>query len=129
MWSGAYRYPDDVAPETVFTAWIEEVSGAFTGRTEEPNLWRLGPESVVTADIDGARVGADVRFSKFMDGSGEQTHVILYEGQVDETLTYIAGIWTIPGDWSGSFFMAREATEGDEAVERAVEIDLGASRR
>jgi hypothetical protein len=123
MWSGAYRYPGDAEPETVFTAWIEEVSGAFTGRTEEPNVLRLGPESVVTADIDGARSGADVRFSKFMDGSGGMRHVILYAGVVDEALTHISGVWTVPGEWSGSFFMARDATEEDVSVERAIEVD------
>lgn len=122
-WSGAYRYPADTEPETVFTARIEEVSGSFTGYTEEPNVLGLGSENVVTADIDGARVGADVRFTKFMNGSGGMHHVILYEGVVDDALTYVAGTWTVPGEWSGSFFMARDEVEADAAADIAAEID------
>lgn len=115
-WSGAYRYPDDARPETVFNAQLEERDGAFTGSTQEPDL--LQPGGVVTADLDGTRIGLEVRFVKFADGSGGMHHAIIYEGRADEALTYIEGRWTIPGDWSGTFFMSRDDDGAEEAVER-----------
>jgi hypothetical protein len=118
-WSGAYRYPGDVAPETVFSAEIEEIGGIFTGTTQEPDMLR--GEGVVTADIDGARSGGDVRFSKFMNGSGGMRHVIMYRGQADDALSSIAGVWTIPGDWSGTFVMVRDDTGETVAAEEAAE--------
>lgn len=118
-WGGAYRYPRDARPETVFNAQIEERDGAFTGTTQEPNSLGYTPDTVVTADIDGVRSGLDVRFSKFANGSGGLHHVILYEGQANATLTRIDGRWRIPGDWSGTFFMTRDDAGAEEAVERA----------
>jgi hypothetical protein len=123
-WSGAYRYPGDVLPETVFEAVIEERDGAFTGSTTEPNILRPWLGGVVTADIDGHREGQTVRFTKFMDGSGEMDHAVLYEGQADADLTRIEGGWRIPGEWSGGFFMVREGGEAEKvALEHAAKVD------
>jgi len=122
-WSGAYRYPANRLPETVFNAQIEEVGGAFAGDIQEPNLLRphLGP--VTSSNIEGVRTGQDVSFTKFYDGSGGQQHAVRYEGTANETLTRIEGRWSIPNQWSGTFFMARdddgevaEAVEGAEVV-------------
>jgi hypothetical protein len=123
-WSGAYRYPGDAMPETVFTAQIEERDGAFTGTTQEPNLLGLTDDAIVSADIDGVRNGLDVRFSKFANGSGGLRHVILYEGQANAALTRIDGRWRIPGDWAGTFFMTRDDFGAEEAVEREAEASL-----
>jgi len=121
-WSGAYRYPGDAAPETVFSALIEEIDGAFTGTTQEPDTRRRGV--IVTADIDGVRRGGAVSFTKFMDGSGGMRHVVLYEGQADEALTSVTGTWTIPQNWSGTFFMTRDDDGASETVERAEALDV-----
>lgn len=124
-WSGAYRFPGDVLPETVFNVQIEEVAGAFTGALQEPNLLLRGGGGVVTADIEGVRTGRDVVFTKFYDGSGGMDHAVRYEGAVDDALTRIDGVWTIPGDWSGQFFMVRddagEAASAEEHAEAAIE--------
>lgn len=120
-WSGAYRYPGDAAPETVFEAWIEERDGVFTGATQEPNILQPWLGAVVTADIDGRRDGLQVRFTKYADGSGGMTHAILYEGVADAELMRIDGVWTIPGDWSGAFFMTRTDSGAATAIERAIE--------
>lgn len=122
-WSGAFRYPGDALPETVFEAWIEETGGVFTGGTREPNLLGLGVESVVTADIDGVREGRRVRFTKFTDGSGDMRHAILYEGDVDADFSRIDGTWTIPGDWSGRFFMTRSDDGEAIAAELSTEAE------
>jgi hypothetical protein len=127
-WSGAYSYPNNAGPETVFNVEIEEVGGAFTGALQEPNLLRphLGP--VVTADIEGVRSGQSVAFTKFYDGSGGMSHAVRYEGNADAALMRIDGRWTIPGAWSGTFFMVRDdvgaEAEAAELAEKA--IDAGA---
>lgn len=113
-WSGAYRYPNDALPETVFEAQIEDVGGAFTGATTEPNILRPWLGEVVTADIEGVRTGQGVTFTKFMDGSGGMDHAIRYDGEANAGLTRIEGTWTIPRVWSGTFFMTRN--DDGEAV-------------
>lgn len=123
-WSGAYRYPGDALPETVFNATIEEVGGAFTGSTQEPNMHRIGRAKIVTAEIEGTRTGLDVVFTKFMDGSGGMRHAIRYVGAANEALTQITGTWTIPREWSGTFFMHRDDAEEDAAVARDEEATL-----
>ena len=125
-WSGSYRYPGEAFPETVFSAVIEERDALFTGTTQEPNISRpwIG-DAVITADIDGTREGCDVRFSKFMNGSGGMRHVVLYEGVANEKLSRIEGRWTIPGEWSGSFFMERDDDGASEAVRRSTEEEVG----
>jgi hypothetical protein len=119
-WSGAYRYPADIAPETVFEARIEERDGALQGTTQEPDILNGG--GVVTADIEGMRHGDAVSFVKYMDGSGGMSHAIQYEGRVNGDFTRIEGVWSIPGDWSGTFFMQREDAGAEEALERAARV-------
>ncbi len=125
-WSGAYRYPRDVEPETVFNVQIEEVGGAFTGTLQEPNVLRPDLGAVVTADIEGVRSGAQVSFTKFYDGSGGRTHAIRYEGAADAAFMRIEGVWTIPGDWSGTFFMARDDEGAEAQAQEQAEATIGA---
>jgi hypothetical protein len=122
-WSGAYRYPGAAGRETVFNAQIQEESGAFVGTTQEPNEFADPMLSVLTADIEGVRDGRSVTFTKFYHHSGIG-HAIRYEGAVDDALMRIEGRWTVPGSWSGTFFMVRdddgEAAEAEaEAAEEA----------
>ncbi|MFO1017200.1 MAG: hypothetical protein U1E03_06355 [Hyphomonadaceae bacterium] len=118
-WSGAYRYPRDAGPETVFNARIEEVGGAFTGSMQEPNIFRHQPGPIVSAEIEGIRAGAIVTFIKFYDGSVGMDHAVRYDGQVNDALTRIAGTWTIPGVWSGTFFMTRDDDDDETAATTA----------
>ncbi|MEZ5957858.1 MAG: hypothetical protein R3C27_11685 [Hyphomonadaceae bacterium] len=120
-WSGAYRYPGDAMPETVFNALIEEVAGAFTGKIEEPNLTRAWAGPVNTALIEGARESAQLNFIKYYTGDGGMHHMVMYQGVVDDGFTRIDGAWTVPGAWSGTFFMTRddlgEAADAEVAAE------------
>ncbi len=121
-WSGAYRYPGDAVPETVFNVQIEEVGGGFTGAMQEPSLLRPNLEPVASAEIEGVRSGGEVSFAKFYDGSGGMAHVVHYQGTADAALTRIDGRWNIPGDWSGTFFMTRDDAGAEaQAEERAKE--------
>ena len=122
-WSGAFRYPGNKDPETVFNAQIEEDAGTFVGTTQEPNLFRPGEGAVLTADIEGVRTGNAVSFTKFYDNQGIR-HAIRYEGSVDAAFMRVEGTWTIPGVWSGTFLMARD-DEGEAAeVEASVEVPI-----
>lgn len=123
-WSGAYRYPGDAYPETVFNAQIEEVGGAFTGSIQEPNLTRPGYGPINSADMEGTRAGSSVNFVKFYSGDGGMDHAIRYEGSVDGALMRIEGAWTIPSVWSGTFFMTRDDLGEEEAVELEVEAPI-----
>lgn len=118
-WSGAYRFPNDAQPEVVFNAQIEEVDCAFTGALQEPNVYRYASGSVITSEIEGTRTGQSVAFTKFYDGSGGMAHAVRYEGTADANLSRIDGKWSIPRDWSGTFFMVRDDGAAEAAVERA----------
>ena len=118
-WSGAYRFPNDVRPEVVFNVQIDEVEGAFLGALQEPNVYGLASGGVITSEIEGVRTGQSVTFTKFYDGSGGMAHAVRYEGTADANLTRIDGKWSIPRDWSGTFFMVRDDGAAEAAVERA----------
>ncbi len=118
-WSGAYRFASDVWPEVVFNAQIEEVEGAFSGALQEPNVYGLAAGNVITSDIEGVRNGQSIVFTKFYDGSGGMAHAVRYEGTVDANLSRIDGTWSIPRDWSGSFFMVRDDDGAEAAAARA----------
>lgn len=110
-WSGAYRYPGDAFPETVFEAHIDEdADGGITGIVREPDIAR-DPSVVLDAGIQGTREGAELTFLKFYDDGFHQ--IITYDGKVDSALEHIEGAWNIPDDWSGTFFMTRERDEED----------------
>ena len=123
-WSGAYRYPGAAGAETVFNAQIEETGGVFVGATQEPNTFSPSLASVLIAEIEGVRTGSDVTFRKVYNDAGIK-HAIRYEGSVDTYLTRIDGTWTIPGEWSGTFFMTRDdngvANDVEESAEAAIE--------
>jgi len=126
-WSGAYRFPGDSRPEVVFNVQIEEVGGAFTGALQEPNVYGFAPGAVITSEIEGVRTGQSVAFTKFYDGSGGMRHAVRYEGAADQALMRIDGKWSIPGDWSGTFFMLREddgaAVEAEERAKADIEMN------
>ena len=122
-WSGAFRYPDDF-PETVFNAQIEERGGAFVGSIQEPNIGEVEiAASVITSDIEGTRSGQIVTFTKFYGPEAPLDFAIRYEGEADESLRRIDGVWINP-DWSGTFFMTRDDLGEEEAAEREVEAPI-----
>lgn len=128
-WSGAYRYPRDAGPETVFNVQIEEVGGAFTGAMQEPNLMHPGHGPVANAEIEGTRSGSAVSFVKFYNGSGGMAHAVRYDGEVNDNLTRITGAWTIPNVWSGTFFMERDDFGEAAATEAHEEVSIDIRQR
>jgi len=123
-WSGAFRYPGDAAPETVFNAVLDEQNGAFVGTTQEPNT--IDPRlhvKVLTAEVEGVRVDRAVTFTKFYNAEAALDFAIRYEGEADEALTRIDGVWINP-DWSGTFFMVRDDDGAEAQAEERAEATL-----
>ena len=69
------------------------------------------------------RTGQSIAFTKFYDGSGGMGHAVRYEGTADANLSRIDGKWSIPRDWSGTFFMVRDDGGAEAAVERVESAD------
>ncbi len=103
-WRGLYNYPA-AQPPTEFAATLHDAGGTLSGHTVEPGL-RGG---AVTARLDGRRTGTAVTFMKLYDDDRNGDYdTVAYQGAVDADGTEIAGRWTIPGIWSGTFIMVRE---------------------
>jgi hypothetical protein len=116
-WAGAYIYPLSGAPAVAFNATIEDRDGALVGEIDEPNTFADPATARLFADLIGTRAGLQVRFVKSMDGTGGANHDIVYDGAASADFMRIDGTWSIPGNWSGGFWMAR--LDGAQAQVRA----------
>ncbi|WP_375404682.1 hypothetical protein [uncultured Sphingomonas sp.] len=118
-WRGIFNYPA-AQPPTEFTATLHDAGGTLSGHTVEPGL-RGG---TVTARIDGRRTGQAVTFNKLYDDERDGDYdTVAYRGAVDADGTEIAGRWTIPGAWSGTFIMVREhGIEAEIGLEATEEV-------
>jgi len=100
-----------------FDAWLTESGGQISGETSEPGL--PGEDSdTAFALISGTLAGRSVNFTKVYDSLGYAP--VIYDGEVDEDWTEVAGTWIIEGQLSGSFVM-RRSTAGSEQEEEQVE--------
>jgi hypothetical protein len=106
-WSGAYRYPNDHGPETVFGAHFDQAGDALTGWIQEPDLTGMTDEPVLHAQILGSCTNQTVTFTKTYNHEAI-TQVIHYTGVINASLSRIDGRWTISKTWSGTFFMTRD---------------------
>ncbi len=122
QWTGIFNYPRGL-PSTGFTATLRDEAGLLSGETVEP---RYDGAATLHAIIDGRRDGETVRFAKSYDGADGEYDIVRYDGTVDDAGLEIAGRWDIPGIWSGTFIMIREANLGD-AVEQQVSETIASS--
>ena len=117
VWHGIFNYPRELPP-TNFVATLVEHVGALAGEIEEIDS-QGGP---LTALIHGHRAGSAVSFVKSYDD--RHAHAVHYAGTLDPEGTEIAGIWRIPGNWSGTFVMVRPARAAT-GVERKAAQTVG----
>ena len=116
-WLGIFNYPDN-GGAVGFTADIVDGGGRLGGEIHETDAIDDGRPLV--ARIDGHRSGAAVEFTKFYDEADPGGYdLVAYRGTVSGDGNEIAGEWSIPGIWSGSFIMTRPAAE---AVEEQVAV-------
>jgi hypothetical protein len=110
-WTGIFNYPRDM-PATGFAATLHDSASILTGQVIEP---RHDGAATLQAIIDGRRDGDRVRFAKSYDGQDGDYDIVRYDGSVDEAGLEITGRWDIPGIWSGTFIMVRDAGTSEEA--------------
>ena len=117
-WSGIFNYPRNQRPNA-FNAVLRDSGGIIVGETTEP---ADGPDDVamtLVAWIEGRHDGNSVTFVKSYDEANRAHYAVTYSGSVSADGTEIQGVWDIPGVWSGTFIMVRQAGKTD-AVEREV---------
>ena len=117
-WRGIFNYPR-FYPPTEFEAELRETAGLLTGLTSEPHL--DGGGAILHATLEGTRRGRQVRFRKTYDDFGDGYASVLYEGRVDPSGDEIAGEWTVPGVWSGTFLMIRASGRSEAAEAKHAE--------
>lgn len=106
-WDGIFNYPRSLPPNG-FVAVLIERAGVITGETEEASDRRTDRGAALPAAIEGDRIGSAVRFTKRYDDR-VRAHSVHYAGTLSPEGDEIVGEWTIPGVWSGSFIMVRQA--------------------
>lgn len=117
-WHGFYNYPNGRA-SVAFDAVIRDVAGALTGTIREIEA-DYGPPRMLESILDGIRSAQTVRFTKFYENDGDgDFDTVLYDGEIRDEGREIQGRWDIPGEWSGSFVMVRQAGKA-AAIERAI---------
>lgn len=119
-WRGIFNYPA-MYPPNEFQASLRDSAGVLTGLISQPREIFEGPGPDRQAVIEGSRDGARVRFVKIYDDLERPTPH--YEGMVQAGGDEIAGTWTIPGDWTGTFIMIRQSKAAN-AVERKVSEEV-----
>jgi hypothetical protein len=123
VWFGEFRYGTPESPVS-FMANIDDYGGSLAGRVDEPNTFGGASASRLLASIEGTRVGQVVKFKKTYNGIAGVFHTVHYVGSLNEAMSTISGTWSVPGDWSGVFTMARPIVNlADEEEIYAVEID------
>jgi hypothetical protein len=116
-WRGVYNYPA-LYPPNEFEATIRDSGGVVTGVIRQPGEFFEPEGTVQYAVIEGSREGATLGFVKMYDDLSRPTPH--YRGTIQPGGDEVAGEWTIPGNWSGSFLMVR-APGQEAAVERKIE--------
>jgi hypothetical protein len=117
-WSGIYNYPSDFPPNS-FEATIRDAGGVIAGLITQPREVFDLPGPSRQAVIEGRREGSEVTFVKYYDDDDLERGTPHYRGTIQAGGDEIAGEWSHPGEWSGTFLMIR-AGRAAQAEERKV---------
>jgi hypothetical protein len=92
-WSGYYAQGNNRTP---FALEASGRSGAFRGRTTEPNTFGDRSATQLFGNVSGRTLDdGTVTFTKTYDGTGGVSHAVEYAGRIDETGRIITGRWRI----------------------------------
>lgn len=119
-WIGVYSYPGLEAP-VVFHATLTDKGASLAGHIREEIMAAAGAPVTVMADVRGGHAERQVRFVKTYDGAAGWTHKVHYVGTLTPDGLEIAGTWSIPPVWTGTFLMSRAPGLGETAVVEAFE--------
>lgn len=92
-----------------FVARLSETNAWLDGFTQETGTAGDARGLTISATLQGRRTGHSVTFLKLYTGSHRGYDSVHYAGAVNADGTEIAGRWTVPGSWSGTFVMTRSA--------------------
>lgn len=120
-WVGIFNYPANCQPATNFAVRLRDSTGTLSGDTSEPDILGEVDGQSLHAFLTGSHVGGQVEFLKCYENY--DTDPIIYSGTLADGGNEIAGDWTIPDVWSGTFIMIRQSGKGQD-VEREVELDI-----
>jgi hypothetical protein len=120
-WTGMYHYPAHLPPNT-FEATIRDNGGLVSGVIVQPTERFEPPNQLQHSVIEGSHDGSTLSFIKVYDDLERVT--VHYHGMILGEGEEVEGQWTIPGDWSGTFFMVR-SPEAEEVVSEKISEEIG----
>ncbi len=107
-WSGFYWYPHGASQRPVpFTFNMNVAKDRVSGRITEPNTFGQPSAQNLYANVSGDMRGSVLRFTKTYDGTGGQSHSVLYEGHIVDLGATVVGYWRIDNT-VGGFTMRRD---------------------
>jgi hypothetical protein len=115
-----FRYPALYPPNT-FEATLRDAGGLVSGIIVQPNEFFEPAGGLQHAVIEGSHDGSTLTFIKIYDDLGRVT--VHYRGTILTGGNEIEGMWSIPGNWSGTFFMLR-APGAEEGVSERIAEDV-----
>ena len=127
VWTGWYNY-GGLGDSVPFTAWFDDHTGLIRGSTLEPNTISEVDLEDLEGEIQGARDGGTVAFTKtYRPGQGVHNYDIWYEGDVDEDCCRLSGLWRFQNAYMGrgEFSLKRSSRGLSSKVLRRVMIGAG----
>ena len=103
-WRGFFNHPSQFPPNP-FEAELTDISGVISGLITQPGEFFYPPGTILQAVVEGSRDGGELIFIKIYDDLDRPSPH--YRGMILPGGDEVQGEWTIPGDWSGTFFMIR----------------------
>ncbi len=126
LWSGVYFYGSGEA--VPFSAWIEDLDGALSGTTLEPNTFAPTSAEELEASLSGTRLGTAVEFNKiYAPSTGIVQPPLIYRGQANTDFTEVTGQWKFAG-WSsvsGGFKLSRLKSSKAVVTEKSIPAPVG----
>jgi hypothetical protein len=105
-WAGGY-VSSDGADVNTFTVKMRQMGGSVSGTIYEVNTFGDTSRALfLTSTFTGAVTGRQVRFTKTYDGSGGQSHAVVYTGTLEPNGRRIRGTFAA-GAAGGTFEMVR----------------------
>ena len=120
-WQGVYSYPGERLA-VPFSARLAERDAWLTGSTEETATHGAARGTRIAATLQGRRDARVVTFLKLYDSAHDVYDSVQYQGTLSADGSEIAGRWSIPGGWAGSFLMIRGSANSVAEKQAAAKV-------
>lgn len=133
LWLGTYTYTENSYKPSRFVLVLKKEDLAFSGKVLENNSFGDESAAYLSADVMGSIDDqGQVHFIQRYDGTGDQHHLVVCDGKMNEKKTVIVGKWAISDDWSGTFSMKLiepyrrlEEAAGEPGAAPTAEVEAG----